>query len=147
MVEDTDGAAARGEFARLLREAAAAQAVAEAEETVCTAWTHHLNHLVDTTQHEVDTARLACRAARDLLRALDGIEGSSDPAALDTAQMVLETAEANQQQTMAEARQVLAAVHREIEAVAAAERSREATVRRNALRVAALRGGPGSSEA
>jgi hypothetical protein len=141
VVEHTDGAAARGEFARLLREAAAAQAVAEAEEAVCAAWTHHLNRLVDTTRQEVDTARLACRAARDLLRA---VEGSGDPDALNTTQTVLETAEANQQQTVAEARQVLTAVRLEIDAIAAAERSRDATLRRTAQRVAALRGESGS---
>lgn len=144
MAEDTDGAAARSEFARLLREAAAAQAVAEAEETVCAAWTRHLNSLVDTTRQELDAARRACSSARDFLRA---VQASSGPGALHTAQTVLETAEASQRQTMAEARLVLAAVQGEVEAVAAAERSRVDAVRRAALRVATLRGAPGPSGA
>jgi hypothetical protein len=142
--EHMDGAAARGELARLLLEAAAAQAVADAEAVVCTAWGHHLNDLVNSTRYEVDAARAACDAARDLLRAT---RDSEDPGVLRTVRTVLECAEANQRQTLSEAHRVLTVVRDEIQVVAAAERGREAAARRNALRFAALRNGPDSSEA
>jgi hypothetical protein len=143
VAKDMNAGAARDEFARLTLEAAVVQAVAYVEGVICTAWTHHLNGLVDTTEAEVGVAQRAHREAQDLVRA---VQACGDPGTLRTARGVLETAEAKEHHVTAKARHLLSAIQGEVETVEAAEHAREEAVRRSESRIAALRArrGPGT---
>jgi len=125
--EDVTGAAAeqRRELGRRLLAAAADQAVADAEEVVCVAWTRHLNRLLDTTRFDVALARRRCGEARNRVRH-EQVRG--DLSALAAAQAALELAEEHSRATSVDAVQVLDAVTDELALVTRAARRRAETV-------------------
>jgi uncharacterized protein YifE (UPF0438 family) len=125
-----DSAAAVDEYRRALRGSARDQAVAEAEEVVCAAWTEELLRVQHVTELGVSSATAACQAAETLVREQ---QKHGDLGGLMRAQQSLERARDGRRRSELAARELLTVVVEEMDLLAVAAEERDTVALANRI--------------
>jgi hypothetical protein len=122
--------AAVDEYLRALHSSARDQAIAEAEEEVCRAWTEELDRVRHVTELGVASAQASYQAAQMLVRAQQSV---GDLEGLTQAQQRLERAAGQQRRSHEAAEVLLDVVTEELELLALAAEERETVALANRI--------------